>query len=78
VKQTIYSITESPGMNRLSAAFHHHRPVVLTIHGVTSDVSETIRNHEESHLHRTVFERLMHVAHDSLGDSDGDRRTGSM
>lgn len=63
MKQTIYSMTEALGVNRLSAAFHHHRPVVLTFHGVTSDLSETICNDEGLHLHRPVFERLMeHVA----------------
>jgi peptidoglycan/xylan/chitin deacetylase (PgdA/CDA1 family) len=63
VKQTIYSMTEALGVNRLSAALHRTRPVVLTFHGVTSDLSETICNDEGLHLHRPVFERLVeHVA----------------
>lgn len=46
-------------MNRLSALFHRHRPIILTFHGVTSDLSETICNAEGLHLHRPLFERLM-------------------
>lgn len=50
-------------MNRLSASFHRHRPIILTFHGVTADVSDTICNDEGLHLHRPIFERLMqHVA----------------
>lgn len=50
-------------MNRLSASFHRHRPIILTFHGVTSDSSDTICNDEGLHLHRALFERLMgHVA----------------
>ena len=50
-------------MNLLSASFHRHKPIILTFHGVTADVSDTICNDEGLHLHRPLFERLMkHVA----------------
>lgn len=56
-------MTEILGVNRISAALHRNRPVVLTFHGVTSDTSDTICNDEGLHLHRPLFERLMqHVA----------------
>jgi peptidoglycan/xylan/chitin deacetylase (PgdA/CDA1 family) len=63
VKQTIYSISHALGVNRLSASFHRRQPIILTFHGVTADVSDTICNDEGLHLHRPLFERLMrHVA----------------
>jgi peptidoglycan/xylan/chitin deacetylase (PgdA/CDA1 family) len=63
VKQTIYSISHALGVNRLSASVHRNRPIILTFHGVTADVSDTICNDEGLHLHRPLFERLMkHVA----------------
>jgi peptidoglycan/xylan/chitin deacetylase (PgdA/CDA1 family) len=63
VKKTIYSITEALGVNRLSAAVHRNRPLILTFHGVTSELGDTICNDEGLHLHRPLFERLMqHVA----------------
>ncbi len=56
-------MTEILGVNRVSAALHRNRPVILTFHGVTSDASGTICNEEGLHLHRPLFERLMgHVA----------------
>jgi len=56
-------MTEILGVNRISAALHRNRPVILTFHGVTSDTSDTICNDEGLHLHRPLFERLMgHVA----------------
>src|SRR5712672_765337 len=63
VKQTVYAMTEALGVNRLSALVHRSRPVILTFHGVTSDLSDTICNAEGLRLHRPLFERLMeHVA----------------
>ncbi|HET6463766.1 MAG TPA: polysaccharide deacetylase family protein [Candidatus Krumholzibacteria bacterium] len=63
MKQTLYSMTEILGVNRVSAALHRNRPVILTFHGVTSETSDTICNDEGLHLHRPLFERLMgHVA----------------
>jgi len=59
VKQSLYSMTEILGVNRISAALHRNRPVVLTFHGVTSDTSDTICNDEGLHLYRPLFERLM-------------------
>jgi peptidoglycan/xylan/chitin deacetylase (PgdA/CDA1 family) len=63
VKETVYSMTEAFGVNRLSAALHRYQPVILTFHGVTADSSNTICNEEGLHLHRSIFERLMeHLA----------------
>ncbi len=63
MKQTIYSISGAFGVNRVSALFHRRRPIILTFHGVTSDLSDPVCNAEGLHLHRPIFERLMaHVA----------------
>lgn len=63
MKQTVYAMTEALGVNRLSAVLNRGRPVIVTLHGVTSDLSDTICNQEGLHLHRPLFERLMeHVA----------------
>jgi peptidoglycan/xylan/chitin deacetylase (PgdA/CDA1 family) len=63
LKQTIYSISGAVGVNRVSALFHRRRPIILTFHGVTSDLSDPVCNAEGLHLHRPIFERLMeHVA----------------
>lgn len=63
MKQTIFSISGALGVNRLFAAWTRHQPIVLTFHGVTSDRSRPLCNHEGLHLESDLFERLMtHVA----------------
>jgi len=62
--QTLYSISEAIGVNRLFAYFNRNQPIVLAFHGVTADAPGNICNHEGKHLYLPIFEALMeHMAH---------------
>jgi len=47
------------GLDRAFAFLNRGRPIVLAFHGVTSDTSRSIHNHDGKHLHLPIFERLM-------------------
>lgn len=62
--QTLFSISEAIGVNRLFAHLNRTQPIVLAFHGVTADAPGNLCNHEGKHLRLALFERLMeHVAH---------------
>jgi peptidoglycan/xylan/chitin deacetylase (PgdA/CDA1 family) len=59
--QTLFSISEAVGVNRLFAHLNRERPIVLAFHGVTGETPGHLCNHEGKHLHRPLFEQLMEI-----------------
>ena len=59
MKQAIFSISGTLGVDRLFAYLNRNRPVILVFHGVTAEAPGHFCNHEGLHLYRPIFERLM-------------------
>ena len=63
MKQSLFSILNSLGLDRLSRSLNRRRPVVLTFHGVTREAPGGFCNYQGKHLHLPIFTRLMeHLA----------------